>query len=299
MSTQSNTAPNRSILDVLKRNHTLLWKLAEIAFDVAVPLALYYILINYVSRPVALIVSGVPPLLRSLFKYFWARKTDYILIIIFISFVASAIMGLTTNDARLVLLDNAVTTGCIALLFLFTLVAPINPLAYTLMHEEIPIQRIKQVAARVTTPEAAASTSSATTALASQEHDQIAKDEDGFPTPDPDYVALYYAENPAFKRDCVVLTAFVGVLLVIECAGLIGIIFGSPMDVDGLVIATRIYGWVTTSVVIAGAMIYTFVWMRRTSLKGLVTFVAGFRKGAPQPGGETEGSTDNSTVANV
>ncbi|KAJ3339496.1 transcription initiation factor IIB [Gonapodya sp. JEL0774] len=261
-----------------KRTNSLYFKLLEIAFDVAVPLALYYILRSYVSNSVALIISGVPPLLRSIFKQVWYRKTDYILIILFISFVASAIIGLVTDNPRLVLLDNGVTTGCIAALFLFTLGPWMDPLAYTLFRGEIPVDRLKTVAA--TLPASALLRSpdhESTETLATSSDPNLPAVEYHFPSPDPDYFALFYRESAALRRDCKLLTVFVGVSLLVQCIGLIIIILATSLDIDTLLIVTKIYNWVFVSIIVATALVYTFVYMRRTSFKGLIVFIAGYR----------------------
>ncbi|KAJ3343276.1 transcription initiation factor IIB [Gonapodya sp. JEL0774] len=258
-----------------KRNSSLIFKLLEIAFDVGVPLALYYILKNYISNSIALIISGVPPLLRSIFKQVWYRQTDYILIILFISFVASAIIGLVTDNARLVLLDNAVTTGCIAALFIVTLGPWMDPLAYTLFRGEIPIDRLKRVAATLPASALRSPDESAETQPISS--DPISPATYHFPSPDPDYFALFYKESAALRRDCRLLTGFIGLSLLAQCIGLIVIIVGTSLDIDALVIITRIYNWVFVSIIVATSMLYTFSYMRRTSFKGLLIFIAGYR----------------------
>lgn len=66
-------------------------------FDVGLPLAVYYILKIWLSVLVALILSGVPPLLR-VFYVFWKKRHIDILGCIFVfSFILSAVLSVISG----------------------------------------------------------------------------------------------------------------------------------------------------------------------------------------------------------
>ncbi|KAI8374434.1 uncharacterized protein BYT42DRAFT_499774 [Radiomyces spectabilis] len=90
--------------------------------DVGIPLALYYILKMYTSILIALIVSGIPPLLRVIYIFWRRRKVDVLGCIIVFSFVLSAILSIISGDVRAMLLRDSATMAIIATMFLVTLI---------------------------------------------------------------------------------------------------------------------------------------------------------------------------------
>ncbi|KAI8096777.1 uncharacterized protein BX664DRAFT_291894 [Halteromyces radiatus] len=115
--------------------------------DVGLPLAIYYVLKMYVSMVVALVLSGLPPLIKVIVKFIRKRKVDALGCIFVFSYVLSGILSLISGDARLALLRDSTVTCVIASVFLITLV-PLNtrwivvrPLTYLLgqsMISELP-----------------------------------------------------------------------------------------------------------------------------------------------------------------
>lgn len=91
-------------------------------FDVALPLALYYILSIWLATVYALIVSGIPPLLRVIYLFIRRGRIDILGCIFVVSFVLSAVLSLISGDARLALLRDSTTTALISLMFFVTLI---------------------------------------------------------------------------------------------------------------------------------------------------------------------------------
>lgn len=68
-----------------------------LVIDCGIPLALYYILKNYTSQLVALIVSGIPPLLHVAYTAIRRKKLDILGCIFVLSFVISAVVSIVTG----------------------------------------------------------------------------------------------------------------------------------------------------------------------------------------------------------
>lgn len=66
-------------------------------FDVGLPLAVYYILKIWLSALIALILSGIPPLLRVIYVFWKRRQIDILGCIFVVSFVLSAILSLISG----------------------------------------------------------------------------------------------------------------------------------------------------------------------------------------------------------
>ncbi|KAI8644637.1 hypothetical protein BD408DRAFT_450629 [Parasitella parasitica] len=95
--------------------------LVMLFFDVGLPLAVYYILKIWLSVLIALILSGIPPLLR-VFYVFWKKRHIDVLGCIFVfSFVLSAVLSIISGNVRLTLLRDSTVTAVISLMFFVTL----------------------------------------------------------------------------------------------------------------------------------------------------------------------------------
>ncbi|KAL0140662.1 hypothetical protein V8B55DRAFT_1509395 [Mucor lusitanicus] len=100
-------------------------------FDVGLPLAVYYILKIWLSVLIALILSGIPPLLR-VFYVFWKKRHIDILGCVFVfSFILSAVLSVISGDVRLTLLRDSTVTAVISLMFFVTLI-PLKTRWFTL-----------------------------------------------------------------------------------------------------------------------------------------------------------------------
>lgn len=80
-------------------------------FDVGLPLAVYYILKIWLSVLIALILSGIPPLLR-VFYVFWKKRHIDILGCVFVfSFILSAVLSVISGKLRIYVLDQRVAVA--------------------------------------------------------------------------------------------------------------------------------------------------------------------------------------------
>ena len=75
----------------------LLPTIEMIFFDVALPLAIYYILKIWLSVLIALLLSGIPPLLRVLYLFWKRGKVDILGCIFVISFVISGVLSIISG----------------------------------------------------------------------------------------------------------------------------------------------------------------------------------------------------------
>lgn len=75
--------------------------LVMIFFDVALPLAIYYILKNYVSVLIALVLSGIPPLLHVIYTFWKKRRLDILGCIFVVSYIISAVLSLVSGKIYL------------------------------------------------------------------------------------------------------------------------------------------------------------------------------------------------------
>lgn len=66
-------------------------------FDVGIPLAIYYILKIWLSVVIALVLSGIPPLIRVIYVFWKTRKVEVLGCIIIVSFVLSAVLTLISG----------------------------------------------------------------------------------------------------------------------------------------------------------------------------------------------------------
>ncbi|CEP18367.1 hypothetical protein [Parasitella parasitica] len=119
-------------------------------FDVGLPLAVYYILKIWLSILIALILSGIPPLLR-VFYVFWRKRNIDVLGCIFVfSFILSAVLSIISGDVRLTLLRDSTVTAVISLMFFVTLLPiktkwlTVRPLIFLftqqMMSEQPPVE---------------------------------------------------------------------------------------------------------------------------------------------------------------
>ncbi|CAO3648929.1 unnamed protein product [Mucor fragilis] len=90
--------------------------------NVGIPLALYYILKIWLSPLVALIISGIPPLLHVLYVFWKKRRIDVLGCIFVAGFIISAVLSAISGDARLTLLRDSTVTAVVSVLFLLTLI---------------------------------------------------------------------------------------------------------------------------------------------------------------------------------
>lgn len=118
-----------------------------IVIDIGLPLAIYYILENFVSQLIALLLSGIPPLLHVIINFIRKRRIEVIGCICIFSFVLSGILTIISGNARIALLRDSTTTAVISLAFFVTLIPlrtpwfklyPLTFLIYQQMTSEMP-----------------------------------------------------------------------------------------------------------------------------------------------------------------
>ncbi|KAK4511080.1 uncharacterized protein ATC70_012290 [Mucor velutinosus] len=93
-----------------------------LVINAGIPLALYYILKIWLSPLVALIISGIPPLLHVFYVFWKKRRVDVLGCIFVAGFIISAVLSAISGDARLTLLRDSTITAVVGALFLLTLV---------------------------------------------------------------------------------------------------------------------------------------------------------------------------------
>ncbi|KAJ3015901.1 hypothetical protein HKX48_004314 [Thoreauomyces humboldtii] len=118
--------------------------MANISFNVIIPLALYYILQNKLQLIVVLIISGIPPLLYVLYNAIRYRKIEFVGCVIVVSFIATLILSEVTQNVRILLLKDSITLLLMGVMWLWTLLPitwkgqRIRPLAYQMMADGDP-----------------------------------------------------------------------------------------------------------------------------------------------------------------
>jgi len=93
-----------------------------IFFEIGLPIALYYILKNYIKEIWALFISSTPPLIIVVCGIIRNRRIDILGVMLILSNVVSAIVASVRNDARLHLLRESAVTGTTGLAFVITLI---------------------------------------------------------------------------------------------------------------------------------------------------------------------------------
>jgi len=91
-------------------------------FDVGVPLAIYFVLKNYIAAVWALLLAAVPALLMVVVKGIVERRLDVIGLLVFIAFGISGIVAATTGDARILVFEKSLVTSVLGVIFLLTLI---------------------------------------------------------------------------------------------------------------------------------------------------------------------------------
>ncbi|KAJ3038704.1 hypothetical protein HK097_003085 [Rhizophlyctis rosea] len=90
--------------------------------DIVLPVALYFILKTWLSPVWALLIGGVPALLSVIVKGTIKRSIDIAGLLVFVAFAISAIVAATTSNARLLVMEKALVTSVLGLVFLLTLI---------------------------------------------------------------------------------------------------------------------------------------------------------------------------------
>ncbi|KAG0173272.1 hypothetical protein DFQ28_011183 [Apophysomyces sp. BC1034] len=219
-----------------------------IFIDIGLPLVIYYVAKMYIDPIIALVISGIPPLLHVLFTIIRKRRVDILGCIAVLSFVLSAVLSLISGDIRLALLRDSTTTALVGLMFLVTLIPletkwmTIRPLTYLIgqqMMSEMPkVEWIDREG----------------------EHRQM------------DRMEWAWEFAPKFRRSCYIMTSLWGFFLMAEFGAKVAMI-ESPLSIDSI----NLYGTIIVVVVMVGLTVLNIRMSMRLS-KQIKVFAVEWRK---------------------
>ncbi|KAJ3099539.1 hypothetical protein HDU97_002982 [Phlyctochytrium planicorne] len=89
-----------------------------ITVNIILPLVIYSVLVNRLGQTMALILSGIPPLLDALLSLIRRRKFEPIASTVVVSIVLAIIVSVLTQDNRTLLAKESLTTICLGIGFL-------------------------------------------------------------------------------------------------------------------------------------------------------------------------------------
>ncbi|KAI9270387.1 hypothetical protein BDA99DRAFT_478203 [Phascolomyces articulosus] len=95
---------------------------AIIFIDIGLPIALFFIVNRFSTPWIALIVAGIPSVLRIIYTFIRHRRIDFLNVIFLIAFGVSTAVSVVSGDIRVLLLREAIITGLMAFIFLITLI---------------------------------------------------------------------------------------------------------------------------------------------------------------------------------
>ncbi|KAI8329907.1 hypothetical protein BD560DRAFT_416589 [Blakeslea trispora] len=205
-----------------------------ILFDVALPLAIYYILKIWLSVVIALVLSGIPPLLRVIYLFWKHKRVDILGCIIVFSFILSAVLSIISGDARLALLRDSTTTAVISLMFFITMI-PLSTKWFT----------IRPLIFLITQSFLAAYPKAEWT----DEHGQ-------FHSMEVSEALWQYA--PPYRKFCYVVNGLWAIFLMLEFVAKV-VMIQSSLTVDQVVL----YGNIMVIVVVIGMSLFTFLYSKR------------------------------------
>jgi hypothetical protein len=118
------TTQNVSQNKISKRNISIVLLRAALMmfFNIILPFVLYFILDNYVREIWALLISGIPPLIFTIYKLISKGRVDALGVIIVSSFIVSAIVSLIKDDPRIQLLRKSVITAVFGIVLVISLI---------------------------------------------------------------------------------------------------------------------------------------------------------------------------------
>ncbi|KAI7885770.1 hypothetical protein K492DRAFT_156849 [Lichtheimia hyalospora FSU 10163] len=116
------TFSRRQIMLAQLRNFVTL-----LVIDVGLPMAIFYVFKIFTTEIVALICSGIPPLLRVAYVVIRYRRIDVLSVIFVLAFIISGALSAVTGDVRVVLLRESFVTLVIGFLFALTLIPITTP----------------------------------------------------------------------------------------------------------------------------------------------------------------------------
>ncbi|CAF3457948.1 unnamed protein product [Rotaria sp. Silwood2] len=140
---QVNTNIQFSIWHTFK--HHIPRFLTTILIDIILPLVIYFLLQKYIEPVYALLVAGTPPLFMVIFKAISSRTFDALGFLVFIGFIISGVVALTTHQAVVLLLEKSLVSGIVSIIFAITLIpfhcCRVRPLVYYFYQDLVPTDR--------------------------------------------------------------------------------------------------------------------------------------------------------------
>ncbi|KAJ3115255.1 hypothetical protein HDU96_000970 [Phlyctochytrium bullatum] len=89
-----------------------------IVINIILPIVLYSVLTKWLSDVAALAVSGIPPALDAILTIIRAKKMEPVASIVVLSIILAIIVSVVTQDAKLLLAKESLTSICIGIGFL-------------------------------------------------------------------------------------------------------------------------------------------------------------------------------------
>ncbi|KAI8073416.1 uncharacterized protein B0P05DRAFT_588700 [Gilbertella persicaria] len=217
-------------------------------FDIGLPLALYYILKIWLSVLIALIISGIPPLLRVIYVFWKRRQVDILGCIFVISFILSAVLSVISGNVRLALLRDSTTTALISVMFFITLI-PIRTKWFTV--RPIVFMASQQIMA---------------------ERPPIVWTDKNGEEHTTELMEMIWIHVHEYRKFCYIINALWAVFLMAEFVAKV-IMIESSLTVDQIVL----YGNIMVIVVVVGMTIFTVLYSRQVT-KSTTAQIAEFRK---------------------
>lgn len=111
-----SSIPNRRSL-----LHAFVGMAVHMLFELVLPIVLYYVLRNFVSPLLALLLAGVPTAIAVVVKGYKERKVDMMGVLMLMGFVVSAVLAFVQSDPKLYLLRESAMTLAMGTMLILTL----------------------------------------------------------------------------------------------------------------------------------------------------------------------------------
>ncbi|KAJ3043680.1 hypothetical protein HDV00_004453 [Rhizophlyctis rosea] len=246
--------------------------------DIILPVAVYFVLKIWLAPVWALLIGGVPALISVIVKGIWKRSADIAGLLVFVAFAISAVVAATTNNARLLVMEKALVTSVLGLVFVLTLIPVrvtwkgrkrvLRPVIFYMIRQMVPMGAVMVVpvgdgeasveseggrdpegteAGRrdVVGSDAPQSVpylnhQSSSTTLHSSSSSSISShlDSSGQPT---DKWNVLWRSSHRIRFDFRFLTALWGILLLVEFAGRLAMVLITAISIDDLVLFANIF----------------------------------------------------------
>jgi len=224
--------------------------IGTLIMDVALPVALYFILKAYVAPVWALLIAGAPALLAVVLKGAIKRQLDIIGLLVFCAFGISAVVAIASGDPRILVFEKSMVTAVLGVIFLISL-APIKirprdrcctpcrkgfvlkPFLFYVVRQMVPLGKLCTEEKTVVQPKRR------------------------------DKYDWLFENIPTFKRLMFNLTIFWGIGFFIEFVGRLAMVL-SPLSLDQVVLYANIFFAVVMVALIVSSGIYAVYALKQT-----------------------------------